>query len=88
MNSVDILSKIIEEDGNCSWSKPSICSLCPISKLKKHPDGRWMSCIEAIGINNNHSEEDADFLYKEAAIKLLIEHEIEGMLGDNSDGPK
>jgi hypothetical protein len=84
MTSVDILNRIVAEEGNCCWSTPKTCAQCPMSKLRQHPDGRWMSCVEAIGIHADYTEEEADSLYKEAAIKLLIEHEIDGMLKENT----
>lgn len=80
MNKNDILKKIIEEEGNCCWSKPSICAKCPLSKLKQKIDGNWMSCVEAVGIENL-SEEDADAKYLEVASRLLIDAEVDDIIG-------
>lgn len=82
----EILKKIIEEEGNCCWSKPSICARCPLSKLKKKPNGDWMNCIEAIGIEEL-SEEQADAKYKEVATRILLDEAIDEILGD-TDGSK
>lgn len=83
MKPVDILNKIIEENGNCCWSRPSICAVCPMSKLKQRPDGSWMNCVEALGAQNV-SEEEADIKYKEMATKLLLDSSVEEMLEDNN----
>ena len=80
MDGESILKRIIEEEGSCCWSKPSICAKCPLSNLKKKPNGSNMSCIEALGVEDL-TEEQADAKYKEAAIKLLLEGAIDDMLG-------
>jgi len=80
MDRTTILNRIVQEDGNCCWSKPSICHLCPMGKLKKKPDGTWLSCIEAIGIENL-TEEQADAKYKEVASRLLLDEVIDDILG-------
>lgn len=78
---MDILKKIVEQEGNCCWSKPAICKLCPLSKLKKKQDGSHMSCIEALGVQDL-SEEQADARYKEVAARLLLDETIDQILGD------
>jgi hypothetical protein len=82
----EILKKIIEEEGSCCWSKPSICAKCPLSKLKKKANGDWMSCIEAINIEHL-TEEAADARYKEVAGRILLDEAIDEILG-SSDGSK
>jgi hypothetical protein len=82
MDKSSILKKIVEEKGNCCWSKPSICAACPLSKLKQKPDGSWMSCVEAVGITDM-TEEEADAKYLEIATRLLVDESIEDILGDN-----
>ena len=77
-----ILKKIIEEDGNCCWAKPRVCATCPLSKLRQKPDGTWMSCVEAVGIENL-SEEEADAKYLEIATRMLVDETIEDLLGNN-----
>lgn len=79
MDSIDILKKIIEEDGNCCWSSPSICANCPLSKLKKKSDGSYMSCIESIGIQDL-TEEAADARYKDIAIRILLDQTVDDIL--------
>lgn len=78
---VDILTKIIEEDGHCGlWATPEVCRRCPLSKLKQKPDGSYLSCVEALDASSAITEHEADELYKEAAIKLLLNKSIEDML--------
>jgi hypothetical protein len=86
MDGMDILKRIVQEEGNCCWSRPSICAQCPLSKLKKKPDGSYMSCIESIGIQDL-TEEAADARYKEIAVRLLLDEAIDDLLR-GEDGPK
>lgn len=79
MDEADILQKIIEEDGNCSWSKPSICARCPLSKLKAKPNGDYLSCMEAVGAQEL-DEIEADAAYKAAAERALLDLQIETVL--------
>jgi len=86
MEVVDILSKIIEEDGHCGlWATPDVCKRCPLSRLKQKADGSWLSCVEALNATNVSSEQEADALYKEIAIKLLLNKSVEDMLIDGED---
>jgi hypothetical protein len=82
MDKSNILNKIIEEGGSCCWSKPSICAACPLSRLRQRPDGTWMSCVEAVGIENL-TEEEADAKYLEIATRILVDETIEDILGNN-----
>ena len=76
----DILQTIVDNDGSCTkWANKSICSACPMSKLKKRKGGGYYSCFEAI-CASDLTEEEADQKYKEAAIKLLQDMSIEDML--------
>jgi hypothetical protein len=78
MDGITILEKIIKEEGNCCWSRPSICRECPLGKLTQYESGKYMSCVEALNIDGL-SEEDADAIYKTAAIDKLADltiHEI------------
>ena len=84
MDGKSILKKIIDEDGSCCWSKPSICSECPIGKLKKNKNGSNMSCVDALAIDGL-TEEQADAKYKEAAIRLLLDETIDDMLVGDDD---
>ncbi len=76
----DILQTIVDNDGSCTkWANKSICSRCPMSRLKKRKDGGYYSCFEAI-CTSELTEEEADRKYKEAAIRLLQDIGIEDML--------
>lgn len=83
-----ILQKIIDEDGCCNWAikfdptNPNyICQLCPMSKLKKHSDGRYLSCFEALGCNQKPTKENEhEEKYKKAAERMLSDLSIEDML--------
>jgi hypothetical protein len=84
---MDILNKIIDNEGSCTqWASPSVCKLCPLSKLKQKEDGTYLSCVEALGIENM-TEEEADARYKEVASRILLDEAIDSILGE-SDGPK
>ena len=86
---MDVLSKIIEEDGHCGlWATPEVCRRCPLSRLKQKADGSFLSCVEAINATNVSSEQEADALYKEVAIKLLLNKSIEDMLTHEEDDDK
>ena len=75
-----ILNKIIENEGNCSgWATKAICSVCPVSKLRKKADGTYYSCVEAIGIDDM-TEEQADARYKEIASRILLDEAIDDLL--------
>ena len=81
MIEMDILKKIVIEEGNCCWSRPSICSLCPLSRLKTKPDGSFMSCIESLGVQDL-TEELADARYKDVAARILLDEAIDQILGE------
>lgn len=85
MEKMDILNKIVESEGSCTnWANPSICRQCPLSKLKKKPNGTYYSCIEALGVQEM-TEEEADARYKDVAAKILLDKTIDKILGE-SDG--
>lgn len=79
-----ILQKIVNEEGNCSWANSRVCAACPMSKLKKRPNGDYYSCVEAVGVNNM-TEEEADAKYKEIAIRLLTDEAIEELLAGDTE---
>ena len=82
MDNMDILKKIVESEGSCTlWAKPSICKQCPLSKLKKKADGSYLSCVEALGVQDL-TEEQADAKYKEVASRILIDKAIDDLLGE------
>lgn len=85
MGNMDILNKIVENDGSCTqWASPSVCKQCPLSKLRQKEDGTYLSCVEALGIENM-TEEEADARYKEVASRILLDEAVDAILGE-SDG--
>jgi len=83
MEKMDILKRIIEEDGSCCWSKPSICAVCPLSTLKLKPNGSYMSCIESLGVQDLQ-ETAADAKYLEVASRMFLSEAIEEIIGDQN----
>jgi len=79
MDKKDILQKIIDKEGNCCWSNPTICEQCPLSKLKKRKDGTYKSCAEVVRIDGE-TEDDADARYKDIAMRLLLDISVEEYL--------
>jgi len=55
-----------------------------MSRLKQRIDGNWLSCADAVGVNNM-SEEESDVRYKEIAIRLLLNEAIDDLLVDDGD---
>jgi hypothetical protein len=83
---VDILSKIIEEEGHCGlWATPDVCRQCPLSRLKQKADGSYLSCVEALNATNVTSEAEADAMYKEVAVRLLLNKSVEDMLANDQE---
>lgn len=81
-----ILHKIIENDGSCTqWAGPEVCRQCPLAKLRKKDDGTYLSCIEALGVQEM-TEEEADARYKEVASRILLDETVDEILGE-SNGP-
>ena len=64
---------IIADTDSCSTFDSSICSTCPLAKLKKREDGSYMSCIEAVGFtkekDGSYAKAALDFLLQEILIK-------------------
>ena len=87
MEPMDILKKIVESDGNCTlWAKPSTCVKCPLSKLRKKHNDEYLSCVEALDVEDL-TEEQADSKYKEVASRILIDKAVDDLLGE-PDGIK
>lgn len=79
---MDILKKIVDSEGSCTkWAKPSICLKCPLSKLRKKPNGDWLSCIESLRVEEL-TEVEADAKYKEVASRILIDEAVDDLLGE------
>jgi hypothetical protein len=79
-----ILNKIISAEGSCTqWASPSVCQQCPLSKLRQKPNGTYLSCIEALGVQNM-TEEEADARYKEVAARILLDEAIDEILGESN----
>ena len=79
MEGMKILERIIAEKGNCCWASPSICKNCPLGKLIRSDNGKFMSCVEALNIDGL-SEEEADFKYKETAIRKLADMTLDQII--------
>ena len=82
MKSIEILQKIIDNEGKCDFSTPKICAQCPMSKLKNQDSGSFMGCIEAVGIVGL-CEKDADEKYLLTAKKKMADIKIEEILEED-----
>jgi hypothetical protein len=71
---------IIADTDSCDTLSTDVCLICPLAKLRKKPDGSYMSCADAVGFKM-----PMDGTYKSAAIDQLIEIEL---LGDSDDKNK
>lgn len=80
MDKNEILQRIINEEGNCSWANKKICAQCPLSRLVKRPDGNYYSCVEAVNAANLNTEEEIDARYKEIATRLLMDEAVDELL--------
>lgn len=82
----DILQKIAET-GDCEFIMSGTpngypCVMCPLSRLKKRPDGSgWLSCFEAV-CGPDFYDGNAKSKYKKAAESKLLELAIEDALED------
>ncbi len=79
MDGITILERIVAEEGNCCWARPSICARCPLGKLNRYDNGGFMSCVEALQIDGL-SEEEADVKYKKAAVDKLADLTLESII--------
>jgi hypothetical protein len=86
MKEVDILQRLIKEEGSCDgWAESmDACASCPLAKFKTKPDGNYLSCIEAVGISEDMSEHEMNTKYKAAAEKVLVDLQMEAMLEEDS----
>lgn len=87
MDRMDILKKIISEGGNCCWSRPSICAACPLSQLKVKSNGSFMSCLDAVEVQNL-TEEEADAKYLKVATDILLSETIDAIITGGDNGPE
>lgn len=91
---MDILNKIIENNGACeseNWTASMLrdCIKCPLSKLKFNDEGSPYSCYEAVGGHLKNTAEEVDEAYKNAALNSLIDLQIRQSLleeDNNIDG--
>lgn len=79
MDGTTILERIIQEEGSCTWAKPSICAKCPLGKLARDKDGGYMSCVEALHIDGL-PEDQADARYLKAAQEKLADLAIDRLI--------
>jgi len=70
MNVSQILERIIQEEGSCTWASGAVCRSCPLGRLARDRDGGFMSCVESLAIDGL-SETEADERYKKAAQEKL-----------------
>lgn len=84
MTGITILERIVAEEGSCCWATPSVCVSCPLGRLTRSDNGKYMSCVEALNIDGL-SEEEADARYKEAASNKLADLTIENLI-ETPDG--
>ena len=85
----EILDKIIENNGSCSWVDISskTCENCPIGKLLIDENGNQMSCLEAVLTDENTrfvTPEKQNQIFKNKAMDTLATIMIEESLGDIS----
>lgn len=80
MTGIEILERIVEEEGSCNWATPSVCDCCPLGSLIRSDNSKFMSCVEALNIDGL-SEKEADARYKEAAANKLADIAIEHIIG-------
>ena len=79
MDGIKILERIIEEEGSCCWATPAICKDCPLGKLVRSDNSKFISCVEALNIDGL-SEEEADIKYKEAAHSKLADMTLDRLI--------
>lgn len=87
MNKKDILKRIITRKGSCDWVTEEArglnpCNFCPLSRLRKKPNGDYYSCYESVC--GDTAEEDSsriDKMYQEAAVKALLDISMDEELG-------
>lgn len=79
MDGISILERIIQEEGSCTWAKPSICAICPLGRLARDEAGGFMSCVESLHIDGL-SEEAADIRYKKAAQEKLADLALDRLI--------
>lgn len=80
-----ILEKIVAEEGSCDWADHKICALCPLGKMVREGTNQRMSCVEALNVYGLNKEQ-ADAVYKRAALDKLANLMIETTLMKEEDG--
>ena len=94
MKKIEILQKIIRENGSCDWvftthRHANVCHFCPLGRLRLKSNGEYYSCADAVLGEKEHNDEpqQIDSLYKEEAERVLAQIIINEELGlDESDG--
>ena len=79
MNVAQILERIIQEEGSCTWANGEVCKSCPLGRLARDRDGGFMSCVEFLAIDGLN-EAEADARYKKAAQEKLANLTIDELL--------
>lgn len=79
MNVAQILERIIQEEGSCTWANTTVCKSCPLGRLARDRDGGFMSCVESLAIDGL-TEAEADARYKKAAQEKLANLTLDELL--------
>lgn len=87
MKATEILERIIEEKGECTWATPITCRSCPLGRLARNNadgglTGEWMSCVDALDIDGL-SKEEADARYLKAAKEKLADITINSIIEED-----
>lgn len=74
-----ILLAIIQNEGKCLSSLD--CTVCPLSSMLSREDGSWYSCTIVVAkITGRDSLNITELDWKDAAVRTLLDIEIEEML--------
>ena len=82
MTPIEILEKIIENNGSCNWTHDEkclatdICKMCPLSY---DPNGKYISCCSAI-IDKFSEVANLDDMFLKQAKDKLVDLLMEEML--------
>ena len=87
MKKKEVLKQIIANNGSCDWvfgayRGCNVCQFCPMSRLRKKPNGDYYSCYEAVcGEQKIEDDSIIDEKYRETAKRLLLDISMDEELG-------